>query len=182
MNKVAGTQFNLPAEVKKDIPLQHRLAAMELSNQFYKIVADGWHHDRLHVRVFRDKETINPTTYNILQLPNGVMVREEDTGRRSQWNIYSKDPKPEPQRSPTRAFRRPRHETAPVVEDKHSENIHSLFVHRADVKDDLHALELLFIKDPQPDVVLKMNKLRTEMGKLEQKIVLYSLAERMLPT
>jgi hypothetical protein len=173
--------WSMPEEMREDVPLQWKLAAKQLASQFYRVICDHWDgsSDTLQVRVFRDKDTVNPNWYEVIK-SNGTMYRKDvqRAGVGILWPVYpEKDAQVSPPVTVARRRSRPVHRVGEVTTDRHGDTFHSLCVQRTEVQDDLRHLELKFLKDPSPAYVQKMHDLRKRMTEIEMQIVVCSLAD-----
>jgi hypothetical protein len=165
-----GTTWNMSDEDKAEVPMQWKLAATHLAGQFHRVVCTRWEmtgldlplnqaYGELEIAIYRDRD---------------MYRKEAGTKVRRWWPIY-KDDKPAPADAPTappvsRKVKRINY-VDPVREDTHSISVHSLFVDRAYLNDDLRALDLKFARDPKPEHVVAMAEIRKQLSELEQQIV-----------
>lgn len=192
-----GTSWHMSDEAKAEVPLRWKLAATHLAGQFYRIVCTRWEatefdlsdgevvRGELEIAVYRDRDTVDPTWYHIIRSKDsGDMYRQEvGNGMRRWWPIYKdakKDPAdaPKPPAVTQRRKTRTVHYTDPVREDVFDYNVHVLFCERAELNDDLRAVDLKFARDPQPEHVIEMANLRKQLSEVEQKIVVIAMIQR----
>lgn len=178
--RAAGCTWHMDDEDKAEVPLQWKLAATELANQFYRVVCDDWADNRLHVVVYRDKDTLNPSFYYIVK-KNNTMYRRETRIGGTLWPVYKeKDRQVGPKVTPVRRPKRTIHRAAEVHDTERTFDFHSLCVQRAELTDDLRAVELQFLREPHPDHVARMKLIRESMTNIEMRIVL-AASQKALP-
>lgn len=176
-----GVQWNIDKESKGKVPLNFKLAAQHLGEDFYRVNITHWDPMTyaLGVEIFRDEDVLNPNRYEVIKR-NGVFYRRERKAGGTLWPVYKERHKqiaPEAARSRA-AIRRPRHPAGEVREDNLSIHTHSIFAERAEVKDDLKAEELKWERNPTIQGVMAMKVLRDRLGQVEMRIVAAAISEQ----
>lgn len=187
-----GVRWTMDKDMAATVPLRWKIAANTLGKQFFRVAVTDWRPDfdydhedaELFVKVWRDTDTLNPTSY-VIVMDNSVvgrMVRREDRQGGHRWPIFKATTKPEP---PVRAIprrpNRPRLAVAPIIEDKLTDRVHSIFCERAELRDELRTREVKFERNPTDGGNLgHIIRLRREMCDVEQRIMMTALTEGMM--
>lgn len=177
----SGVVWAIPKESKDKVPLNFKLAATNLAEEFHRVNITHWDSITfaLGIEVFRDEDVLNPNRYDIIKR-GGVFYRKENRAGGTLWPVYKERDKqvsPEAAR-PRAAIRRQRHPAGEVREDGLSIHTHSIFAERAEVRDDLKIEELKWERNPTIQGVMAMKVLRDRMAQVEMRIVAAAIAEQ----
>ncbi len=175
----AGTTWSMTDEAKAAVPMKFKLAATHLAGQFHRVDCENWNEKAksLAIKVYLHDDTVDPNFYDIVEGQDGHMYRRDHGRFRGLWPVYkdtpvAEKPKPKPYvKKPPRAVK----PNGEVKEFGTDTNMQTLFVTRAELRDDLRAVELKFTRDPQPNHVIEMSEIRKRMGELEQQIVVLAM-------